>query len=219
LRRGALCDRGGRRDYLVAVWPRGVRPLGHLHYVTEPNTAEWIIAFSGVFAALGTVGAVAVALWQVQRQGRRNVKVTCGLAATPEEYLVGLRAVNEGPKAVELTMAYIETNDGRKVVSPFVAGRGDSLIGGQLLLEGQSAEVFWRQSALAEVRVTDGFDGYWFAFFQDTLGNVYEDTFPGTQRKQRWRLRRSSPLVRRVATYELPAPNEDPLAEALRGSE
>ena len=109
-------------------------------------------------------------------------------------------------------MAYIETNDGRKVVSAFVPGMGDSLVGGKLLLEGQSAEVFWRQSALAQVRITDGFDGYWFAFFQDTLGNVYEETFPGTHRVRRWKLRRSWPPLRRVVDFKLPPPEEDPLA-------
>jgi hypothetical protein len=180
--------------------------------VNEANTAEWVAAVSSIFAAVGTVGAVAVALWQIARQGRRNVKVTCGLAVTPDERVVGLRATNDGPKAVELTMAYIQTNDGRKVVSPFVAGMGDSLIGGKLLLEGESAEVFWRQSALAQVRATDAFDGYWFAFFQDTLGNVYWDTFPGTKRKRRWKVRRSWRPLRRVVTFELPAPEDDPLA-------
>lgn len=192
-----------------------VRPLGHLDRVNEPNLAEWVTAISGIFAALGTVGAVAVALWQVQRQGRRNIKVTCRLAVTPDEHLVGLRAVNEGVKAVELTMAYIQTNDGHKILSPFVVGMGDSLVGGKLLLEGQSAEVFWRQAALAQARVTEGFDGYLFAFFQDTLGNVYWDTFPGTERRRRW----TWPPLRRHTTFKLPAPSEDPLAGALSGGQ
>jgi hypothetical protein len=180
--------------------------------VNDPNTAEWVTAISGIFAAVGTVGAVAVALWQISRQGQRNVTVTCGLAVTPDDRVVGLRAANEGPKAVELTMAYIQTNDGRKVVSPFAQGMGDSLVGGKLLLEGESAEVFWRQSALAQARVAEAFDGYWFAFFQDTLGNIYSDTFPGTERKRRWKLRRSWRPLRRVVTFELPAPEDDPLA-------
>lgn len=40
-----------------------------------PSTTDWIIAVSGVFAAIGTVGAVIVALWQVLKQNKPSLHV------------------------------------------------------------------------------------------------------------------------------------------------
>ena len=41
----------------------------------QATTAEWITAVATVFAAVGTVGAVIVALWQTTAHGKRTLAV------------------------------------------------------------------------------------------------------------------------------------------------
>jgi hypothetical protein len=86
------------------------------------STTEWITAVASVFAAVGTVGAVIVALWQVSRQGRRSLDVRCSSAVIGEAipiHVVALRGTNDGSRPIKLTMAYLMTSDGRQVYSPF----------------------------------------------------------------------------------------------------
>jgi len=40
-------------------------------------TSDWITAFGSAFAAIGTVGAVIVALWQTRRRDKYKVHVVC----------------------------------------------------------------------------------------------------------------------------------------------
>jgi hypothetical protein len=49
--------------------------VGRLAYALASNTTNWITAIGSAFAAVGTVGAVAFALWQVRRQDRRKLKL------------------------------------------------------------------------------------------------------------------------------------------------
>lgn len=70
---------------------------------TGPSTTDWISAIATVFAAIGTVGAVAVALWQILRQGRRNVIVRCSQAVIGDVetiHALSVRATNDGPRPV-----------------------------------------------------------------------------------------------------------------------
>ena len=88
------------------------------------NVTDWITAVAGIFAAVGTVGAVIVALWQIRAQARRQLDVSCSLAimvpdADPVDVLA-LRATNIGFRAIKLTQAYLLTDDNRHVLSPFV---------------------------------------------------------------------------------------------------
>jgi hypothetical protein len=86
-----------------------------------PTTTDWITAIAAVFAAVGTVGAVVVALWQTRRQGRRKLVVRCSQAVIGDIENINvltLRGTNDGPRPVKLTMAYVMTDDGRQVYSP-----------------------------------------------------------------------------------------------------
>jgi hypothetical protein len=153
------------------------------------NTTDWIIAVASVFAAVGTVGAVIVALWQILRQGARSLVVKCSGAVigdTPAIRALTLRATNDGSRPINLTMAYLMTRDGQQVVSPFLR-YSEQLP--KVLLEGQSVNVIWSQENLAQVKDREGID-YLYAFFMDVLGNVYEAPYPGvTVKKSRFRRR------------------------------
>jgi hypothetical protein len=162
------------------------------------TTTDWITAISGVFAAVGTVGAVVVALRQVLRQERRSVKLEARYAIIPdlpESEVLSLRATNDGVRAVTLNMAYLMTNDGRQVMSPFTM-YSTSLP--TLLQDGESATVFWKRSNLDALKESESVAGYTHAFFMDNLGEVYETPLPGVSIKRRG--------VRRRRTYVLPDP-------------
>lgn len=166
-----------------------------------------------MFAAVGTVGAVVVALRQISRQERRSLHVDCRQAiASPANgitvNLVTLRGTNDGFRPVKITQAYIQTDDGRMIVAP-LSGYGDSLP--KLLLDGESVEVAWEWETLNKARTEQGFSRYLYAFFTDTVGRVYVAPYPGIEKRRvgpPWR-RRTVWEPRRRAVLESPAGRGD----------
>jgi hypothetical protein len=112
------------------------------------NTAQWVEAIATSFAAVGTIGAVVVALWQVSRQGKRQVRAECSLAVISTDSnglpVVALRTTNVGYRPVKLSMAYLSADDGRTIVSPVVRQYSERLPA--TLSDGESDEVFWEQN-------------------------------------------------------------------------
>jgi len=151
---------------------------------TEPSVTDWITAVATVFAAIGTVGAVVVALSQIQRQGRRSLVVKCSLAVIADAqsiHTIALRGTNDGARPIKLTMAYLMSQDGRQIVSPLLP-HGDLLP--KVLLDGESVDVFWDQGNLRQIEKSDGVE-FLYAFFMDVLGNVYKAPYPGVAMKRR----------------------------------
>lgn len=177
--------------------------------MSDPSVTDWIQALGTVFAAFGTVAAVIVALRQARRSERRQLMVECRLAVTGDQRIVTLRATNDGPRAIKLTMAYLQTDDNRKIVVLPIPGIGDPLP--KVILDGESAEVFWPQDQLADARDEHGFSGYYYAFFIDSMGNVYLADFPGTTRRMKWQWRKGWKLLYRRPTWVLPSADRDPL--------
>ena len=162
-------------------------------------TTDWIIAVSGIFAALGTVGAVIVALWQVLAQGRPRVYVECRGAVAPGMNLVSLRATNASPRPVKLLQAYLVSSDGRQIFSVPIAG-ADALPAH--LTEGESVEILWNHDALVEAKTKEGFGGYAYAYFADAVGREFSAPYLGMRRVRRgppWR-RRTRWVPRRQET-------------------
>lgn len=152
-----------------------------------PNITDWIIAISGIFAAIGTVGAVIVALRQIRRQERRRLHVECRLAITeptPGNYLnvVALRGTNEGQRPIKVTQAYMQTDDSRMIFAHFTPW-SDSLP--KLLLDGESVEVGWEADKLEKAKADEGFKHYLYGFFTDTVGRVYPGAYPGVKVRRR----------------------------------
>jgi hypothetical protein len=61
------------------------------------------------------------------------------------------------------------------------------------LTDGKSAEILSSMSVLEELKVGWGCEAFLYAFFTDSLGNMYRAPFPGVKRKLKregWRLRR-----------------------------
>jgi len=173
------------------------------------TTTDWITAVSTIFAAVGTVGAVVIALWQTMRRYRYDVRVTCARGITGDPNigdLVTLSAVNVGDRVVKLTMAYLHIDTGGRAVPPFfipglglqisVAASMENCDLPKTLTPGDSVQVQWRQPILDALREREGFTHYLYGLFTDQLGNVYSAPFPGMKAKRGgmlWRQKRYVP--------------------------
>jgi hypothetical protein len=152
----------------------------------DSSVTDWITAMATVFAAIGTVGAVIVALGQTRRQERRSLHVECRLAvASPVEgmavNLVTLRGTNDGHRPIKVTQAYIQTDRALKIFA-VPTPWSDQLP--KLLLEGESVEVSWDRDKLEQAKSEQGFSRYLYGFFTDTIDGVYPGAYPGVDRKR-----------------------------------
>jgi hypothetical protein len=165
--------------------------------VNNPNVTDWITASASVFAAVGTVGAVIVALVQTRATTRRSVAVTCRTAIMALDDgtvdVVSLRATNVAQRPIKLDQAYIETDDGHQVLAKFLQPNAHQTFAeGTLpavLDDGRSVTVHWRREQLEQIAAAEGVTAYLSALFTDTQGNIYRAAFPGvtTRRKLTWR--------------------------------
>lgn len=151
----------------------------------DPNVTDWISAFATVFAAVGTVGAVAVALWQINRQGRRHMVVQCRWAIVGElsgnVQVLTLRGTNDGARPIKVAMAYLMTDTGSQAVVRFAPYSNELPV---VLQDGENVEISWTQSDLEQVRSKENCH-YLYAFLMDVLGNVYPAPFPGVEAKRK----------------------------------
>ncbi len=162
---------------------------------TDPTATDWITAFASVFAALGTVGAVIVALWQISRQSKRSLVVKCSSAVTGDSqfsHVIAFRATNDGQRPIKLDMAYLRADDGQQIFGRFTPF-SDQLP--KVLVDGESVTVFWSQDVLREIAENEGVK-YLYAYFTDALGQVYDAPYPGVVTKRKG--------LRRRRSYELP---------------
>jgi hypothetical protein len=162
---------------------------------TDPNVTDWITALASVFAAVGTVGAVIVALWQVNRQSRRSLVVRCSSAVTGDPQfsrVISLGGTNDGSRPVKLNMAYLRAVDGRQVFARFTPF-SDELP--KVLEDGESVQISWSQPTLSELAEKEGVQ-YLYAYFTDTLGQVFGAPYPGVTEARVG--------LRRKKVYELP---------------
>ncbi|MHB1539395.1 MAG: hypothetical protein ACYCUM_14440 [Solirubrobacteraceae bacterium] len=172
------------------------------------NTTDWITAIGSAFAAVGTVGAVVVALWQTRRRDAYKVRVTCERVITGDEEigdLVALKAVNVGERMVKLTMAYLRADDGKTVIAPFFnpeAPHGawrasfQSEVLPETLVDGDEVAVCWKRKTLGATLEKNGLKHYLCAYFTDPLGNTYEAPYPGVKVKRTgWPWRRRTEYI------------------------
>lgn len=156
----------------------------------DPNVTDWITAIAAVFAAVGTVGAVAVALRQIARQERRVLTVHCShavIADVQNVHALALRATNDGFRPVKITGAHLQTDDNRHVFAHLTPHSSNLPV---VLYDGESVEVFWPQEALEDVQQKEGFGHYLYAFFSDAAGNDYRAAYPGVAVKRKGLRRR-----------------------------
>jgi hypothetical protein len=157
-----------------------------------PSITDWIIAITGVLVAIGTIGAVVVALFQIRRQERRSLIVSCSaaFAAITAGQVVGLvvlTATNNGSRPVKITQAYLQTEDGQMIFVDFTNLHGQPP---QLLIDGESFSVSWEQDRLEAIAAQESAGRYLYAFFTDSVGRIYPAPMPGIEKVSRRLVRR-----------------------------
>lgn len=95
--------------------------------------------------------------------------------------LVTLRGTNDGRRAIKVTQAYIQTDDARMIFARMTPW-SDQLP--KFVVEGESLEVSWERAVLEQAKIDQSVPNLLFAFFTDTLGDVYPAAYPGVQRKR-----------------------------------
>jgi hypothetical protein len=154
----------------------------------DPSVTDWIAAIATVFAAIGTVGAVAVALWQSARREKRRLITECRLGIVlmndqPIDILT-LRGTLDSFRPVTVTGAYLRTDDGRQVVAPRRIFSDN--LPKKLHEDGEvTIELTWETSALDDLKAKEGFRHYLFAYFTDSANGVYPAAFPGVKHKRK----------------------------------
>lgn len=149
------------------------------------TVAEWVTAGGTVFAALGTVGAVAIALWQTVGPKQTKLTVHCWYGEQHEGSgrpypTLTLSATHVRGPAILLQTAFL-TTDGTS--GPLVDGSQGSTMLPALLHPGQSAQVTWDvrllRTVLEEIKRHAGSDTTFVsALFVDSKGQRHGAPLP-----------------------------------------
>jgi hypothetical protein len=164
--------------------------------VTATSTADWIQAGATVGAAIGTVGAVIVALWQSARRDRRILKVDCALMGIADDSGSYLRvlATNDGHRPVRLRFppTFVAlANDGKTRIAYGVEAldekKSDSLP--RTLEDGDSVMFVYDYRQMLQFERAQNWRGFESANIQDVLGNRFDGAYVGvkTRRRLPWR--------------------------------
>jgi hypothetical protein len=164
------------------------------------TTTDWIIAIGTVFAALGTVLAVSVALWQGWRQNTADLRVRAELATerigggSQARTFVRLHDTNHGPQTIKVNQALLQFKSGASgAIIGQTAPRGDELP--KVLAVGDAVTGEWDEEAVELARAESNGEPYKSIAFIDAFGNEHAAPYPGMTRK--WRARKRRPWLRR----------------------
>jgi hypothetical protein len=159
-----------------------------------PNVTDWIIAVAAVFAAVGTVGAVIVALWQSARRDRRSLKIDIvgmGIAGDPTPY-TRVKVLNDGYRPVRVDFP-------PTLVAPAAEGHTVAVSEGRVeemsdrlprqLEEGEMASFVWNANEVRELARARGWEKFLHVQISDAHGNQFTTPFPGVKflPKRPWR--------------------------------
>lgn len=155
---------------------------------------DWITAISGVFAAIGTVGAVCVALWQTVGQERFGLQLSSDsfLKIDPEKgsrtVLLQLTGVNSGRRPIKINEARLGLCVAPEIIFYVTPADGTDLP--VILAPGDEVVAAWDKEVCDRVQEEPGGTLTHFEFI-DSLGNEYAAPIPGVKATRRnWRLQK-----------------------------
>jgi hypothetical protein len=153
------------------------------------DTAGWITAAGTVFAAIGTVAAVAVALWQSGRRQKVQLDVTFSWVTRADHgkwpRTVELTARNVGVLSIRIDQAVLQLH-GQKM-SGVLRTASDLLP--HTLTSDDTLTAVWDYDQVEQMREEFGAQPFAFGFFIDVLGRSYSAPYPGVSLSRRnWRL-------------------------------
>lgn len=151
------------------------------------NTTDWITAIGSAFAAVGTVGAVIVALWQVFRQDKHQMRVRCyrtiSFDSPASTSVMGMTATNVGRGSIRVLSAELKLENGEEWLLP--AHAGDELPA--VVERGAELTIEWDLEA-QQAYSQDTIDVILAYGFRDSFGNAYWALHPDVNVTRRgWR--------------------------------
>jgi hypothetical protein len=168
------------------------------------TTADWITAFGTAFAAIGTIGAVVMALWQTRRQERYGLSIQGRILVTRKtnnpskwESLVEFVATNTGRRPITIAEARMEFKSADGMMIGVM--RTDKNPPRVTLAPGEQVLVAWDRDEIEQTRMGMNGEPFTHCEFVDSLGNVYSAPYPGWKMSRKnWRLERRYVPVRGV---------------------
>jgi hypothetical protein len=166
------------------------------------TTAEWITAFGTGFAAVGTVGAVIVALWQTRRQERYGLAVEGKTLIKRDMHRpnkwdtrIEFVATNTGRRAITIAEARLEFKSADGIMVGVM--RTDNEAERVTLGPGEQVVVAWDGDEIEATRKEMNGEPFMHCDFIDSLNNIYSAPYPGRRvSRKNWRLQRRYVMIR-----------------------
>lgn len=170
----------------------------------DPNITDWITAIATVAAAVGTVGAIWFALWQLRRQERTQTKVVARHWSAGN-HILSVKVIHAGGPPLRIVAVYASYESGADMAGGELP---DSTQLPVLLRHGDTAEAHWLLAIFAEDT-----EGEWAVVgpyrrivFEDSLGGQHSAPFPTARERRRgWPLRRDRKVPLRFPLNPLTA--------------
>lgn len=155
-----------------------------------PNITDWITAIASVFAAVGTVGAIWFAFWQLRRQERTRTEMQVMHTIEGGTDFLSARIIHRGGPPLKLEATYATDDTGIGFIGGALSGSTELPT---VLRHGESAEAHWLLAMYADDADEDGWvvlGPYRQIVFEDSLGGRHGADFPTTKvRRPGWRIR------------------------------
>jgi hypothetical protein len=143
-----------------------------------PLWTDVLSALATLGAAIGTVGAVVVALRQSRTATKRSLVVRCQHAVLPDlpkSDVISLSATNNGFRPVKITMGYFMLDDGWQLVQ--IPGMFSTQLPATLQ-DGESVNLFFDRDGLEHLS-SERNAQIAYGFLTDTASGVYKAWYPG----------------------------------------
>jgi hypothetical protein len=156
---------------------------------TGETTTDWIIAIGTMVAAVGTVAAVSVALWQTRRQSQAKLRVESKAvierlgSSHVARTVVRLVGTNHGPQSIKVNEAVLPFEKSGATIVQGPTG-GDSLP--RVLAVGDAVTVEWQEDAVELARAESHGKPYEYIAFIDAFGRHHAAPYPGMRFKRKW---------------------------------
>lgn len=172
-----------------------IEPIVRTTTISKTATTDWLTAIAACFAAIGTVGAVAVALWQssqAARRDRRRVQMRmAGVLASDPPPRVMVKITNESFRPVRFEFPpYLVARrpDGTRIALGAQPTEEESSHLPRTIGDGETLIFVWNSYDIRDESIRNGTLQPLFAHAHDALDNHFECPYPGVNkvRKQRW---------------------------------
>jgi hypothetical protein len=157
------------------------------------DTAGWVTAVGTVFASVGTVAAVIVALLVAFRRPSASLKVRCNKGPVPLpdgrgfRMTVFLSAVNDGQRSVRVNRAFFRFESGERTPMPLQKGTELPAV----LNPEDEVLLSWDDDDFKLIHETLSLPRFTSCGFTDSLGNSYSAPFAGMKLSRTgWRRRK-----------------------------